>query len=62
MLYTLAWVIDRQIPLAQGSERRAELAREEFWLLPRREVAALVHRMEVDQVAIGALGPMLPGA
>ena len=48
--------------LAQRSERGPELGREELRLLPRREVAALVDLVEVDQVAIGAPGPCLRGA
>ena len=48
--------------LAERSERRADLLREELRLLPRREVPALVDLVEVDQVAIGPPGPRLRGS
>ena len=47
---------------AERSERGAELGGEELGLLPRREVAALVDLVEIDQVAIGAPGPCLRGS
>ena len=47
---------------AQRPERGAELGGEELRLFPRREVAALVDLVEVDQVAIGAPGPCLRGS
>jgi hypothetical protein len=43
--------------IAQRPERRPEFLSEHLGLLPRREVAALVGLVEVDQVAIGAPGP-----
>src|SRR6185503_270192 len=49
--------VDWPSALAQRSERRADLFREQLGLLPRREVAALVDLVEVDQVAIGSLDP-----
>src|ERR1700751_4835914 len=47
--------------LAERSKRRSEFLTEELRLLPRREVAALVHLVEVDQVAIRAPRPCLRG-
>src|ERR1044071_6100932 len=44
------------------SEGGAEFFGEELRLFPRREVAALVRLVAVDQVAIGAPGPGLGGA
>src|SRR5262245_51475092 len=46
---------------AERLERRAELGREQLGLLPRREVAALVDDVEVDELAVGLLGPLLRG-
>src|SRR5512134_212125 len=43
----------------QRPERRADLGREELRLFPRREVTALVDLVEVDEIAISALGPAL---
>ncbi len=43
--------------LSQRGEPGADLAREERRLLPRGEVVALVDLVEVDQVAVRALGP-----
>src|SRR5258705_7030248 len=45
--------------LSQRLERRAQLRREELGLLPRREVPAAVHFVEVGEVAIGASCPCL---
>src|SRR5262249_25349662 len=42
---------------AQGFERRAQLGREQLRLLPRREVTAAVDFVEINEVAIGTLGP-----
>src|SRR5439155_14321731 len=47
------------LQLAQRSERRAELGREEFRLFPRREVTALVDLVEIDQLVIATLIPAL---
>src|SRR5260221_10880222 len=47
------------LQLAQCAECRAELGSEQLGLLPGREVPALVDRVEVDQVVIGAPGPGL---
>src|SRR3954470_4600868 len=42
----------------QRSERRPHLLAEQLWLLPRREVAAAVDLVEVEQVVrVGPLGP-----
>src|SRR2546427_3919249 len=43
--------------LAQGSERRPDFGRKKLGLLPRREVAALVDFVEVDEVLVGSLNP-----
>jgi hypothetical protein len=40
-------------------ERGAEFFREKLRLFPGREVPALVDLVEIDEVAIGALGPAL---
>src|SRR5258705_12082333 len=45
--------------LPQGIEPGAQLRREELGLLPRREVPAAVHFVEVGEVAIGASCPCL---
>jgi hypothetical protein len=42
--------------LAQQFDRRADFWSEQCRLFPRREVAALVGILEVEQVAMGALG------
>src|ERR671917_2274946 len=44
-------------PLAECSKRRSNLLREDLGLFPRREVAALVDRVEVDEVRIRLLRP-----
>src|SRR5207247_5502048 len=41
----------------QRAERRTQLAREDLWLFPRGEVAALLGLIEVDQVGIHPLCP-----
>jgi hypothetical protein len=43
--------------LPQRFESPTEFLSEKLRLLPRREMAALVDLVEIDQVAIGALGP-----
>jgi hypothetical protein len=54
-LLVLAGASDAALP--QRLERGAQLRREQFRVLPRREVTTLVDFMEVDQVAKGAPGP-----
>ena len=48
--------------LAQRSERRAQLRREQLRVLPHGEVAATVDLVEVGQLGEGATGPGLLGA
>src|SRR5579875_3058840 len=48
---------DTLAPLADRSERRAELGREQPWLLPGGEMVAPVQLVEVDEVGVGPLGP-----
>src|SRR6476620_5857479 len=47
--------------VAQRPERCSHLAREERGLFPRREVAALVGLVEVDEVRIALLDPAARG-
>jgi len=66
-------VIDRRIPraglavdnmdglLPNGLERGAHFAREEFRLLPGREVTASVDLVEVGEIGVDLLGPMARG-
>ena len=42
---------------AQRGEGGAKLIREEFWLLPSREMAAFRKSVVVDEFGIGFLGP-----
>src|SRR5689334_25119269 len=44
---------------AQGPDLDPQFLREQLRLFPRREVAALVDLMKIDQVGIGAAGPCL---
>src|SRR4029453_5955550 len=45
--------------LAERSERRADLFREELRLFPGREVAAFVHSVIVDELVVGPPRPAL---
>ena len=45
------------LSLAQCLERRPHLLREQLWLFPGGEVAALVDLVEVDEVGVDLLGP-----
>src|ERR1700751_3701538 len=54
----LTWVSSRSRS-AQLCERRAQLGREQLRLLPGGEVAAFVDLVEIDEVAVGTLGPTL---
>ncbi len=46
-----------RVRIAQTSERRAELVREQLGMLPHREVAAAIDLMEIREVGEGAAGP-----
>ena len=58
---TLARLVDPQPTalLPERLERRAHLGREQLRLLPRREVAALLDLVEVDQFGVGPTDPGL---
>jgi hypothetical protein len=44
---------------AERSERGSEFGTDEFRLFPCREVTALIDLIEINEVAIGTLGPAL---
>src|SRR6266567_3341956 len=52
-------LLPRALARAERLERRAQLDREQLRLLPRGEMAAPIHFVEVDQVLIRAAGPGL---
>src|SRR4051794_39725077 len=54
--------VDRGARLAKCPERRADLGGEELRLLPRGEMAASVHLVEVREVGIGHLDPAARGS